>query len=163
MAAQAASIASAASRPLRSTPRPNLVTVLRRSIGVTRPSSTSATSRRVELEPMSMTATRSGSGSGSEGIPRTLVESPAPSVAGVAALQALRIGPPDLRLGAREGAGKDVLVARLDPRKDAGGDLLRGGVGDRWVGQHLGADPGRIDAVDADPAGPQFRPDGLGH
>src|SRR5258708_6304298 len=118
MAPQAASIASAASRPERSTPRPSRVTVLRRSIGVTRPSSTSATSRRVELEPMSMTATGSGAG----GIPPTLDERGGHSVAGVLALQALRIGPPELGLGAREGAGKDVLVARLDPGEDAGGD-----------------------------------------
>ena len=36
---------------------PSRVTVLRRSIGLTRPPSTSATSSRVEFEPMSMTAT----------------------------------------------------------------------------------------------------------
>ena len=52
------SIASAESWPEVSTPRPSRVTVERRSISRTRPSTTSATSSRVEFVPMSTTATR---------------------------------------------------------------------------------------------------------
>src|SRR5215218_3473115 len=54
------SIASVASCCVVSTPRPSRVTVERRSISSTRPSSTSATRRRVEFVPMSTTATRMG-------------------------------------------------------------------------------------------------------
>ena len=56
-AAQTSSIASAASWPEVSTPRPSRVTVERRSSSRTRPSTTSATSSRVEFVPMSTTAT----------------------------------------------------------------------------------------------------------
>ena len=57
IAAQTSSIASAESRPERSTPRPSRVTRLRRSTGETRPPSTSATSNRDELVPTSIAAT----------------------------------------------------------------------------------------------------------
>jgi hypothetical protein len=50
-------MASAESWPERSTPRPSRVTRLFRSTSDTRPPSTSAISNRVELEPMSTTAT----------------------------------------------------------------------------------------------------------
>jgi hypothetical protein len=59
-ASPTSSIASVASWCVVSTPRPSRVTVERRSISVTRPSSTSATSRRVEFVPISTTATRTG-------------------------------------------------------------------------------------------------------
>ena len=55
---QTSSIASAASWREVSTPRPNRVTVERRSTSETRPSATSATKSRVEFVPMSTTATR---------------------------------------------------------------------------------------------------------
>jgi hypothetical protein len=52
------SIASVARWWVVSTPRPSRVTVERRSSSFTLPSSTSATTRRVEFVPMSTTATR---------------------------------------------------------------------------------------------------------
>src|SRR4051794_23604399 len=56
--AQTSSIASAARQPAVSTPRPRRVTVDRRSISRISDSVTSATSRRVEVVPMSTTPTR---------------------------------------------------------------------------------------------------------